>query len=498
MPNARHDHAPLVGRAHFLPSSENDAATIRIPTDPSRERSRLEEAFARAGERYRTMLSSTHRPALADTLRFHAAIVADPDLQEQAYALVEDGVPAESAVERSFGEAIGRVGRLGGYLGARAEDFREVRDRVMDKLAGNHVPADRIRFREPTIVVCERLEFDALLRFDNDNVVAVLAADGGLNSHAAIVLQSEGIPVVIDPYLTAAARDGEIIAVQVRRVDRIEGPAAATSILAGGEKIEVAPLVNALAETMRPDFASFAGIGLIRTEFAALALGRFPTLEEQYENYRMIVRSMPGKPVCFRLFDVAPDKPVAHNEKRVYGARYLVEHPAVLEDQLTALLMTATGHEVEILVPMVENPSDWNFIRRCAEVCAERVRELCGVPAIGYRLGAMIESAAAIRAFPAFADARFVSIGANDLVADLFALLREREGFDPRLFLEPLFLEAVAGVADEASRLGIRVSVCGGAADDADAIRECVKAGIRHFVPSVSAAYSVYPSLSRG
>jgi len=498
MPNARHDLAPLVGRAHFLPSGENGAGSVRVPSDPTRERARLEDSFVAAADRYRTMLSSTHRPALADALRFHAAIVADPDLQEVAFAAVGDGLPAETAIERAFGEAIGRVGRLGGYLGARAEDFREVRDRVMDKLSGVRVPGDRIRFREPTVVVCDRLSFDALTRFDVENVVAVLAADGGLNSHAAIVLQSEGIPVVIDPYLAAAARDGEIIAVQVRRVEHVPGTAAATTTLADGIELEVAPLVNALAETARPDFAAFAGIGLIRTEFAVLASGRFPTLEEQYDSYRRIVQAIPGKPVCFRLFDVAPDKPVAHNEKRIYGARYLVEHPAILEDQLTALLMTAVDHQVEILVPMVENPSDWNFIRRIADVCAERVRELCGVAAIEYRLGAMIESAAAIRAFPAFTDVRFVSIGSNDLVADLFALLREREGFAPSLFLEPLFLEAVARVADEAKRLGIRASVCGGAADEAMAILGCVRAGIRHFVPSVAAAYTVYPSLSRG
>ncbi|MFA5006443.1 MAG: putative PEP-binding protein [Candidatus Izemoplasmatales bacterium] len=469
-----------------------------MPPEPARERARLADAFERTAERYRTMLSSTHRPSLADTLRFHAAIVADPDLQETAYGFVDDGLPAETALERSFGEAIGRVGRLGGYLGARAEDFREVRDRVMDKLSGTHVQGDRIRFHEPTVVVCDRLTFDALTHFDIEHVVAVLAADGGLNSHAAIILQSEGIAVVIDPYLAAAARDGEIIAVQVRRASSGEGVAAARTTIADGIEIEVAPLVNALAETSRPGFAAFAGIGLIRTEFAALASGRFPTLEEQYESYRRIATTIPGKPVCFRLFDVAPDKPVAHNEKRIYGARYLVEHPAILEDQLTALLMTAVGHEVEILVPMVENPADWNFIHRCAGICAERVRELCGVEGVDYRLGAMIESAAAIRAFPSFADVRFVSIGSNDLVADLFALLREREGFDPNLFLDPLFLEAVARVVAEAERLGIRVSVCGGAADDAAAIRGCVRAGIRHFVPSVSAAYSVIPTLARG
>ena len=498
MTNALHDHAPLVGRAHFLPSAEPEAETLRMPPDPTRERARLADAFEQTAERYRTMLSSTHRPTLADTLRFHAAIVSDPDLQETAYTLVDDGLPAETALERSFGDAIGRVGRLGGYLGARAEDFREVRDRVMDKLSGRHVRGDRIRFHEPTVVVCDRLTFHGLSRFDVDNVVAVLAADGGLNSHAAIILQSEGIPVVIDPYLAAAARDGEIIAVQVRRPQPSDGAAAARTTLADGIDIEVAPLVNALAETVRPDFAAFAGIGLIRTEFAVLASGRFPTLEEQYESYRRIADAMPGKPVCYRLFDVAPDKPVAHNEKRIYGARFLVEHPAILEDQLTALLMTAVGHPVEILVPMVENPSDWNFIHRCAGVCAERVRELCGVESVAYRLGAMIESSAAIRAFPSFVDVRFVSIGSNDLVADLFALLREREGFDPNLFLDPLFLESVARVAAEAERLGIRVSICGGAADEAASIRACVRAGIRHFVPSVSAAYAVIPRLARG
>jgi len=496
--NAFPGPAPIVGRAHILPTDSVSSRVLAKQGDIAHEKARFLVAFADAERRYATILSSTHNPKLAATLRFHAAILGDPELRGAIETAITDhSRSAADAIDAAFETAAASVGAHGGYLGARADDVREVRDRVMDKLLGKLAKTRKIRFREPTVVVCERLTVDCLTRFDAKNVVAVLCAAGGINSHAAIALAAEDIPLSIDPYLHAVVRDGEIIAVDIARPDR-PAPSGATGkiVLPDGTGITVAPLVNSLADTQRPGFSDFAGIGLVRTEFAILAAGTFPSIEEQYRNYLRIADAMKGKHVCFRLYDIEPDKPV-YTGSRSYGARFLVGHPGILEDQLTALLMTGVGRSVDILVPMVESADDLTEIVRRFSICRSRVAELDPNREADVRLGAMIETRRAADRFAMFSGIAFVSIGSNDLAADLFGQTRTETGFDPHRFTDPAFLGLLAGIVDIAREKGIEVSLCGAAADFPDAVLAAARLGITRFAPSVQAAYAVYPRLSQ-
>ena len=485
----------LIGRARVFEAVDLRTPSSR-PVDDDTESERYAAAFGMVRARFETSIASTHNRFLASGIRFHAAILTDPDLSEDIRRRIAvDHQTADRAVEDAYARAISAVEKTGGYIGARAEDFREVRDHLLEKLFGSWNATTKMTFAEPTVIVCERFTLDVLTRFEPDRVVAVLAASGGVNSHAAIALASENIPLVIDPAFHAAVHDGEIIAVRPPRDLAAAGIARAAVMLCDDVTIEVAPLVNTIAEMRRPGFADFAGIGLFRTEFAILGAGRFPGVDEQVENYRLIAAAMPSKPVCFRLYDIAPDKPVIRRETNVFGARYLVHHPSVLDDQLTALLILSAERPVDILVPMVESASDWQFIVAHASLCADRVRELAGSAVLRYRIGAMIETRRAILAMSGFSGASFVSVGSNDLAADLGGRLRTESGYDPRVFHEPLFEKALDEIVVAAHRLGASVSLCGAAADESDAIRLAVRSGIRRFIPSVAAAYAVYPSL---
>ncbi len=490
--------APYIGRARILESADPRPARPVSLIDPEREEKRYAAAFLAVRERYHTTLESTHNRLLADAVRFHEAILTDPDLAADVRRAIAAGTQtAEQAVEDAYGRAIDAIGRTGGYIGARSEDFREVRDRLIEKLLGAVQTTPRLTFGEPTVIVCERLTLDILARFAPEGVVAVLAGSGGPLSHAAIALASEEIPLVVDPVLFSSVRDGEIIAV-LPASDGGQGPSEPPAGSPSDRPaIEIAPLVNTLAETRRPGFSDFSGIGLFRTEFAILGTGRFPPVDEQLAAYRLIASSVPGKNVCFRLYDVAFDKPVGRNPKHVYGARFLVEHPAVLDDQLAALLTLSAERPVDILVPMVETASDWRFIAERTALCAERIRDAIGSTPLAYRLGAMVETRRAIAAMGDFHGAAFFSIGSNDLSADLNGRLRDDTGSDRHPFLDPAFQAVLADAAAAAEKAGVPVSLCGGAADDPDAVKLAIRAGIRRFLPSVAAAYAIYPSIER-
>jgi phosphotransferase system enzyme I (PtsI) len=252
--------------------------------------------------------------------------------------------------------------------------------------------------------------------------------------------------------------------------------------------------VNSLADTVRPDFSMFDGIGLVRTEFAVVGTGAFPEIERQYRDYLRIAATMPGKRVCFRLFDIEPDKQ-AFPGNRVFGARFLLEHPGILEDQLAALLMTAVGHDIDVLVPMVETGEDMSQVALHLAICRERIADLAGNQPVSVRLGAMIESRRAASAFPTFPHVDFVSIGSNDIAADLFGRARDDSGYDVTDFLHPAFVDIVRKVLETASARRIEVSLCGAAADDPAAATRAAAVGIRRFIPSVHAAFTIYPSL---
>ena len=117
--------------------------------------------------------------------------------------------------------------------------------------------------------------------------------------------------------------------------------------------------------------AGATGIGLVRTELLFLGRRTPPSVAEQRNLYGRIRDAMAGRPVVFRTLDVGGDKPAAWQTDRpeanpalgVRGVRLGLARPSVLDDQLRALVESAAGDEVRIMLPMIASVEEVVAVR---------------------------------------------------------------------------------------------------------------------------------------
>jgi phosphoenolpyruvate-protein kinase (PTS system EI component) len=213
----------------------------------------------------------------------------------------------------------------------------------------------------------------------------------------------------------------------------------------------VAEVVEALAQGAE-------GVGLLRTELLFLDASAWPSAAQQIRFLKPILAELSGRTATVRLLDFGGDKtPPFLRGVAGRGVELLLEAPEALRVQLAAILESAGGTKLRILVPMVTTVEQVRRVRAALGLVLD------GRPAP--ELGAMIETAeAAQRAQYIAREVDFLSIGTNDLTQLVLGLDREQSRTAPVTNVKVLQL------IDEAMRAGrkagIQVDVCGEAASD--------------------------------
>jgi phosphoenolpyruvate-protein kinase (PTS system EI component) len=260
--------------------------------------------------------------------------------------------------------------------------------------------------------------------------------------------------------------------------------------------------VGSVLEAEAATAAGAAGVGLVRTELLFLGRSTPPSVAEQRNVYARIRDAMGERPVVFRTLDVGGDKPAAWQGDRpeanpalgVRGVRLGLDRPALLDDQLRALVEAASGGEVRIMLPMVSTVEEVVAVRARLEAI---VASADPAPSAAL-LGVMIEvPAAALVADGLATVADFFSIGTNDLVQ--YTLAADR--INPALAelatpLQPAVLRLIAGVVTAAQARGRHVAVCGEAAADPEMIPLLVGLGIEELSVAPSSVGVVVGQLS--
>jgi phosphocarrier protein FPr len=222
--------------------------------------------------------------------------------------------------------------------------------------------------------------------------------------------------------------------------------------------------------------------GLVRTEFLFLDRDAAPDVDEQEAAYRAIAAALPGRRITLRTLDVGGDKPLrflpgpAEDNPflGVRGLRHSLAHPALLTDQLRAMVRVAREFPVNIMFPMVAAVDEVIAARRLLD------EAVAGERPAGLRVGIMVEVPAAALKAAAFAPyVDFVSIGTNDLTQ--YTLAAERgnaalaalaDGLDPGV------LRLIDSVC-RASAGRFEVAVCGELAADPVAVPVLTGLGVR-------------------
>jgi phosphocarrier protein FPr len=500
----------LVGRAgNGRPAGAAVPGAAGFPVDPASERARLLAALETA----RTDLEALARQValrageeIGAIFEAQALFARDPGIISPALDAVAAGVAADTAILDTTDEQAGRLAAIDDeYFRARAADVRDVGRRVADILRGASASDLWHPDGRPAVIIADDLDPSAVATLRPELVAGIALSGGAPTGHAAIVARGLGIPLVLGlglaidglDALTEGLVDGGlghlIIEPDGRDLDAMRtrspdlSPTAIPAPRTGDARVTVSANVGSVLEAEAAARAGAAGIGLVRTELLFLGRPTPPSVAEQRATYVRIRDAMAGRPVVFRTLDVGGDKPAAWQSDRpeanpalgLRGVRLGLERPALLEDQLTALLEAAAGAEVRIMLPMVATVEEVAAVRDGLATIVEAL-DARGEPAPTVLLGVMIEVPSAAVVADGLAEvADFFSIGTNDLVQYTLAADRTNASVaEMATALQPAVLRLIDGVVRAAIARGRHVAVCGEAAADPEMIPLLVGLGV--------------------
>jgi len=472
-----------------------------------RARDEAREAVRRARDRAAERVGE-EEAAVFDA---HERFLDDPELVGDVEDAIGDGAPAEHAVDDRFAAAIERFEGLDGPMAERADDLRDVRDRLLRALLGVDALVDLGDLPDGTVLLAERLTPSDTAALDPDAVAGIATVAGGRTAHAAIIARSLSIPAVVgvgDPLREVADGadlliDGEggrvVVDPDAESLAAADGAAASAVTervsTADDRPIEVAANVGSEAEVDPAADSGADGIGLFRTEFLFLDREAPPSEDEQYEAVTAALAAFPGDRVVVRTLDVGGDKRVPYldlpDEPNPFLGRRgirlsLDEHRDLFETQLRALLRAAAasgggadgaggadsadnagGDGLAVMFPLVSRLEEVEAAVAAVEsVTADLDAE--GVDYAVPELGAMIETPAAVFLADALAERLdFLSVGTNDLAQYVMGADRENDGVadyhDP---LHPAVLRAIDRTTSAAAGTDAWVGMCGEMAGD--------------------------------
>ncbi|WP_119460904.1 phosphoenolpyruvate--protein phosphotransferase [Rhodospirillaceae bacterium SYSU D60014] len=502
-----------IGAAHLVESGAVHVPEYRIePEAVEAERHRFAEALAAAQQQIRKIKAkaATLQGAAAEEIGF----LLDAHLQMLTGSRVVRGVDrriaeerlnAEAAVQAEVTQVAQDFAALGdAYLAARADDVREVGDRLIRNLTQTPYQAFS-RLPEGSILLAEELTPADTALMDPRRIGGFATVLGGPESHTAIMARSLGLPAVLgvagligavktgDPVIidgtmgrivihptTETLKEYERRRAEIARVERqLARFKDLPAVTRDGTSVSLQANLELPRELEMALAAGAEGVGLLRTEFLYMNREDLPEEEEQYEAFRRLTEGLGGRPITIRTLDVGGDK-LAYSLGHHIGVgnnpalglraiRLSLRERSLLDAQLAAMLRAGAHGPVRILLPMISSVGEVRQVREILKTVARRlqrrgVRIADPLPP----LGVMVEIPGAALAADALAQvADFFAIGTNDLTMYTLAIDRGEEQvahlYNP---LHPAVLRLLQFATEAGLRARIPVSVCGEIAGD--------------------------------
>ena len=433
-----------------------------------------------------------------DILETYRMFAADRGWLARIREAVRSGLTAEAAVQKVQDDNHARMNQISDhYLRERLLDLEDLANRLQQHLAGGATSAVAAELPDEFILVARSMGPAELLDYDRRRLKGLVLEEGSPTAHVAIVARALDIPVVgrVRDVL-AKVEAGDLVVVDgdhdqvfVRPGEDIQEAIQANVEMRLAQKEKYAEIREAPTQTLDGvsvalhlnaglfidlpylDETGAAGIGLYRTEIPFMVQDSFPDVDQQAELYGRILDHAGDRPVTFRTLDIGGDKvlpylPDAEEENPAMGWRAIriaLDRPAMLRQQIRALLRAASGRCLRIKFPMVAEVAEFEAAVAVLRIEQQRAMARGLTPPSELKVGVMLEVPALLWQLPALLPmVDFVAVGSNDLLQFLFASDRGNPRlagrYDP---LAPAILALFRGLVRECERHDVPLSLCG-------------------------------------
>ncbi|WP_370931350.1 phosphoenolpyruvate--protein phosphotransferase [Bartonella sp. DGB1] len=454
-----------------------------------------------------------------DILETYKMFAYDKGWINRIEASIQQGFSAEASVEKERNEIKARFQRIQTpYLKERFSDFEDLCNRLLRILMGKNTQIEAKNLPKGSILIARSLSAAQLLDYPNGHLTGLVLEDGSRHSHVTIVAKSLGIPVIgqIDNITELAANgnkiilDGDLGELHLRPSEELEQKYKikdqlnqakvlsyrqqkdTATITKDGVEIKLFLNAGLSVDLKHLEETGAAGIGLLRTELHFMMANHLPRLETQEQFYRSIINQAKGKPVIFRTLDVGSDKHLSYFPNKSLeqnpalgwrATRLALQRPALLRNQLRALLRASNEIDLHIMFPLISEVFELKALKALVD------KELAYLNNFGYKtpkklyLGSMIEVPSLLWQLDELFNAvDFVSIGSNDLFQFFVAADRCNkllsDYFDP---LSGSFLRCLLNIIQAGERHKKTVSLCGEMASDPLMAMALIGLGLKQF-----------------
>lgn len=504
------------GTLYFYHRADTEIKCYTVE-NPENEWLRFKGAQAVASEQLGKLAEKT-REEVGETeallFETHQMLIEDLDYEESIQMIIkEEKLNAETAVSRTsllFSEMFASMDDS--YMKERAADVRDVSNRIISILAGT--VQGGIDSPIPVIVAADDLAPSETIQLDKSKILGFITAQGSGSSHTAILARTMGIPaivglgdslkkeyegqdviidggtgaVLIEPDDETRKRMLKKRESQLEQRKMLEILKGKSNITKDGEEIRVYCNIGSPEDVHSVLTNDGNGIGLFRSEFLYLNTDYYPTEEEQFEAYRVVLSEMEEKEVIIRTCDIGADKQIDYFElpeednpaMGMRAIRISLNRPEFFKTQLRALYRASAYGKLGIMFPMITNI--WE-VREAKKMCETVKKELEaeGIPySENVQIGIMIETPAAVMISDCLAkEVDFFSCGTNDLTQ--YTLACDRQNNDLGRFYDTqhlAILRMLKMVCDNAHKNGIWVGICGELAANIDMTETFLAIGI--------------------
>ncbi|MGV0027046.1 putative PEP-binding protein [Phormidesmis priestleyi] len=375
--------------------------------------------------------------------------------------------------------------------------------------------------------------------------VGIIAEQGGMTSHGAIVAREFGIPAVVGAaQATQRIQTGDWLLVDGDRgevyLTQPQNEFAQPALIAQNSKLQnshaemntptpaercspiATQLMVNLSQVDRVDqVVSLAidGVGLLRSELMILSIlegqhphlwvqqGRQKELSDRLGNQiRQFAEAFAPRPVFYRSLDLRSHEfrsleggevsPETNPMLGVRGTFSYVLNPALFEVELTALrqVQQAGYSNLRLTLPFVRTVAEFVF-------CRQRVEQSGLTQQPQFQLWIMAEVPSVLFLLPEYVQAGVegISIGTNDLTQLLLGVDRDQSlmasAFDER---HPAVLRAIDHLIKTARRLKIPCSICGGASiQHPELVDRLIQSGITTISVDANAVEATHQAIAR-